>query len=79
MLGTSVVFVCLCVLMLSFKYSGWGPKAALSRHLEDVTDSELGGYGGRAFRQREEQANSSVRGAGGAQCVELHTRVGGHR
>ena len=53
MLGTSVVFVCLCVLMLSFKYSGWGPKAALSRHLEDVTDSELGGYGGRAFRQRE--------------------------
>ena len=54
MLGTSVVFVCLCVLMLSFKYSGWGPEAALSRHLEDVMDSELGGYGGRAFRQREE-------------------------
>ena len=33
----------------------------------------------RAFRQREEQVNSSVRGAGGAQCVELHTRVGGRR
>ena len=73
------MFVCLRVLMLRFKYSGWGPTAALSRHLEDVIESELGGYGGRAFRQREEQANSSVRGAGGAQGVELPTRVEGHR
>lgn len=56
-----------------------GAHGSLEQTPEDVTESELGGYGGRAFRQREEQANSSVRGAGGAQGVELPTRVEGHR